>query len=75
MDRRPRRSAFTDEVLGSGSKVNCLIDTVAVRRMLADLQPAHASHAYALWAVWLLGRWLRRVEVPVAREIAVTRDF
>jgi asparagine synthase (glutamine-hydrolysing) len=58
----PYRQAFTDEVLGPGSQVTALLDVAAVRRMLNDLQPAHASHHYALWAVWLLERWLRRVK-------------
>ena len=56
-------------MLGAGSQVSALVDTTAVRRMLADLQPSHASHAYALWAVWLLERWLRRVGTGVNTQL------
>ncbi len=61
----PYRNAFSEEVLGPGSKVSGLLDMAAVRRVLDNLTPGHDSHAYALWAVWLLDRWLRRVQSPV----------
>jgi asparagine synthase (glutamine-hydrolysing) len=47
----PYRDRFSEEVLGPGSKVTGLADGVAVRRVLDGLQPRHASHAYALWAI------------------------
>jgi asparagine synthase (glutamine-hydrolysing) len=55
----PYRGAFTDEVLGPGARVRALLDTRLLGRMLQEFQPAKASHAYTLWAVWLLERWLR----------------
>jgi asparagine synthase (glutamine-hydrolysing) len=65
----PYRQAFTDEVLASSSRVSSLLDTAVVGRLLNGLDPAHASHAYALWAVWLLERWLRRVATPATTMV------
>jgi asparagine synthase (glutamine-hydrolysing) len=59
----PYRQQFTDDVLGSGSRVNSILDTSVVRRLMAEFQPGMASHAYALWAVWLLEKWLRSQQV------------
>jgi asparagine synthase (glutamine-hydrolysing) len=59
----PYQQAFRDEVLGSDARVASLLDTSAIRRTLAEHRPGMASHAYTLWAVWLLERWLRRSSV------------
>jgi asparagine synthase (glutamine-hydrolysing) len=67
----PYRDAFSEEVLGPGSKITGLVDGMAVRRMLDGLQPGHASHAYALWAIWVLDRWLRRMQAPVSPAPAI----
>ena len=72
----PYRQAFTDDVLGAQSRVGTILDSHAVRRLLGEFQPGMASHAYALWAVWLLEKWLRRQHVPIAGvSAAMTASF
>jgi asparagine synthase (glutamine-hydrolysing) len=75
----PYRQAFADDVLGPGARVNAILDTRRVRRLLGEFQPHMASHAYALWAVWLLEKWLRRqpaapLTESLAAPAAVTSD-
>lgn len=56
---RESRTAFEGEVLDAGALTGTYLD----RRRLASVSHAdpldHADHGYALWAVWVLERWLR----------------
>ena len=53
------RNQFVDEVFGSDSFVQDMLDIQAVRRMLDEQTRGQANHAYALWSVWMLERWSR----------------
>jgi asparagine synthase (glutamine-hydrolysing) len=68
----PYQQAFRDEVLATNSRVASLLDTAFLRRILTEHRPGMASHAYTLWAVWLLERWLRRTNVPAAAAPAMS---
>jgi asparagine synthase (glutamine-hydrolysing) len=70
----PYRHAFSDDVLGPGSRVSTILDIRIVRRLLGEFQPGMASHAYALWAVWLLEKWLRRQPSGAPTESRAAAD-
>ena len=57
----PYHERFREEVLGSGSRVSSVLDTRELARLLDAHTDGARSHAHALWAVWLLERWLRRL--------------
>jgi asparagine synthase (glutamine-hydrolysing) len=64
--RGPHARQFRDEVLSAHSTVATHLDG----RNLAALHEAHAAGradaGYALWAVWVLERWLRHECAPTA---------
>jgi hypothetical protein len=49
---------FTDEVLRPNAAVTAHLDARDLRRRFDDHVAGRADHAYALWAVWVLERWL-----------------
>jgi asparagine synthase (glutamine-hydrolysing) len=53
-------SMFRDEVLTTGSAVGQYIDTAELARLFERQERGAADHAYALWMVWGLERWLRQ---------------
>jgi len=56
---RPYASMFRDEVLASASAVDGSLDRLELKRRFDDHAGGRADHGYALWAVWVLERWLR----------------
>jgi asparagine synthase (glutamine-hydrolysing) len=62
----PYRQAFRDDVLSPDAQVRSLLDVAAVGRIFDRFEPGLASDAYALWAVWVLERWLRTVSADAA---------
>jgi asparagine synthase (glutamine-hydrolysing) len=57
----PHAQMFADEVLGCGSAVASHVDRDELRKRFAAHCGRRADHSYALWAVWVLERWLRRL--------------
>jgi asparagine synthase (glutamine-hydrolysing) len=51
-------SMFQDEVLASHSHVENVLDTHDLRRRFDEHRRGARDHGYALWAVWVLERWL-----------------
>ncbi|HUK37420.1 MAG TPA: asparagine synthase (glutamine-hydrolyzing) [Vicinamibacterales bacterium] len=54
----PSSQQFQDEVLYSHSAVGGCIDRAELSRMFASHSSGERQHGYALWAVWVLERWL-----------------
>jgi asparagine synthase (glutamine-hydrolysing) len=55
----PNSKMFRDEVLQTGASVTGHVDERELARRFEAHQRGHADHSYALWAVWVLERWLR----------------
>jgi asparagine synthase (glutamine-hydrolysing) len=51
---------FREDVFGSNSFVNSVLDVDVVKALFDDHVRGGADHSYALWAVWMLERWARR---------------
>jgi asparagine synthase (glutamine-hydrolysing) len=49
---------FQDEALGPFAKVRSHVDIVDLRRRFDQHRRGIADHEYALWAVWVLERWM-----------------
>ena len=49
---------FADEVLAPGARTASLIDQSVVRRWFDEHRTQSVDHSYALWAMWVLERWL-----------------
>jgi asparagine synthase (glutamine-hydrolysing) len=56
---RPHRRQFEDELLSPRSATSSLVDQSDLRRHL-QAQDERATGGYALWAAWVLERWLQR---------------
>jgi asparagine synthase (glutamine-hydrolysing) len=52
---------FQDEVLTTGAAIDSAIDRRDLARRFADLRSGRRDEGYALWAAWVLERWLRSV--------------
>jgi asparagine synthase (glutamine-hydrolysing) len=52
-------SQFHDEVLGANAVVGQHVDLAEVRRRFEANRRGDQNQSYALWAVWVLERWLR----------------
>jgi asparagine synthase (glutamine-hydrolysing) len=50
---------FRDEVLSNRSRVADLLDASCLGRWFEEHRTGQANHSYALWASWVLERWLR----------------
>ena len=48
---------FRDEVFGTRSAIDGLMDIGMVRRMFDEHKTGARDHSYALWAIWMLERW------------------
>jgi asparagine synthase (glutamine-hydrolysing) len=53
---------FEDEVLRPGAIVGSHLDMRDLRRRFEVHRAGRANHGYALWAIWLLERWLQEAE-------------
>ena len=51
---------FRDEVLASSTQVSSHIDLGEVRRHFDAHRAGSEDHAFELWAVWVLERWMRQ---------------
>jgi asparagine synthase (glutamine-hydrolysing) len=62
----PYASMYRDEVLSGRASVGSHVDLAELSRRFQAHQRGTADHGYALWAVWVLERWLKeqRVESP-----------
>ena len=56
--RGPHAEMFADEVLGPGAAVSTHVDAAELRRRSDEHRAGARDHAFALWAVWVLNRWL-----------------
>jgi asparagine synthase (glutamine-hydrolysing) len=54
----PLNAAFRDDVLGN-SALSAMIDVSELSKRLSAHENRRVDHSYALWAVWVLERWLR----------------
>jgi asparagine synthase (glutamine-hydrolysing) len=54
----PNADQFRDEVLGTGSRVASYVDIAALSHRFAAHRAQQVDSGYALWAVWVLERWL-----------------
>jgi asparagine synthase (glutamine-hydrolysing) len=55
----PFAARFREEVLTPHAAVATHIDTAQLRDMLSAQQRGDGDHGYALWAAWVLERWLQ----------------
>jgi asparagine synthase (glutamine-hydrolysing) len=55
----PHAGAFEDEVLAADAAIDGAIDRRDLARRFADLRSGRRDEGYALWAAWVLERWLR----------------
>jgi asparagine synthase (glutamine-hydrolysing) len=55
----PHGQRFADEVFASDSRTAGCLDHAVLKRWFEDHRTGYADHSYALWAVWVLERWLR----------------
>ena len=49
-------------MLGPGARISQHIDARDAEPRFAAHQEGREEHGYALWAVWVLERWLQRAE-------------
>jgi hypothetical protein len=52
---------FRDDVLGGGSAIGAAVDVNDLTRRFDDHRAGTRDEGYALWAAWVLERWLRTV--------------
>ena len=70
--RGPHASLFTDEVLRSDSPISTHVDLRELQRRFDSHRANTRDQSFALWAVWVLNRWLaasrdtRRAESALA---------
>lgn len=60
----PFAGRYRDEVLAPGAAVTSHLDKKQLAALLAAQQRGERDHGYALWAAWVLERWLRSVGAP-----------
>lgn len=59
--RGPYRDWFRDEVLGTGAATRALIDRAVLDRWIDEDARGVRNRSAALWSVWCLERWARRL--------------
>jgi len=55
----PHARMFEDEVLGSNSAASSYLDRQHLRTLFDAHRQGERDHGYALWAAWVLERWLK----------------
>jgi asparagine synthase (glutamine-hydrolysing) len=65
--RGPHSDMFRDEVLRPNAAVASSLDLGDLRRRFEEHRRGTANQSYALWAVWVLERWLNEVNVSADR--------
>jgi asparagine synthase (glutamine-hydrolysing) len=56
---KPYAQMFEEEVLRPGAAISTHVDLKDVQRLFRQHVRGEADHGYALWAVWVLERWLQ----------------
>jgi len=54
----PSAQQFRDEVLQSRTEIGAYVDRSELNRLFASHCSGQRQHSFALWAVWVLERWL-----------------
>jgi len=54
----PSAQQFRDEVLQSRTEIGAYVDRTELNRLFASHCSGQRQHSFALWAVWVLERWL-----------------
>ncbi|MCC7009081.1 MAG: asparagine synthase (glutamine-hydrolyzing) [Acidobacteria bacterium] len=73
--RGPHAELFRSEVLSPNARVAAHVDTRALAALFDDHVAGKADESYALWAVWVLERWLddtarqSRTDAPRRAEV------
>jgi asparagine synthase (glutamine-hydrolysing) len=62
----PQEEKFRNEVLRPGSAVATHVDVGELEKRFLAHRAGRRDDGYALWAVWVLERWLERIELPIA---------
>ena len=60
----PQAAMYRDEVLDPAAAVAGYVDVKELERRFLAHQAGRADHGYALWAVWVLQRWLKNALAP-----------
>jgi asparagine synthase (glutamine-hydrolysing) len=68
----PHAAMFRDEMLASGARIGSLLDSRDLGRRFDEHRAGHVEHGYALWAAWVLERWLRQTASASADMVAPT---
>jgi asparagine synthase (glutamine-hydrolysing) len=66
----PYASRFRDEVLDGDAVVSTHIDRTELARRFAAHCGGQRQHSFALWAVWVLERWFRRLPAETSSRPA-----
>jgi asparagine synthase (glutamine-hydrolysing) len=61
----PNAAQFRDEVLGARTLIGSHLDLAALRAMFEAHRAGRSESGYALWAAWVLERWLQTATSPV----------
>jgi len=61
---------FREEVMRTNACVSGHLDMRQLERRFGQHQRAEADHGYALWAVWVLERWLRQTKVSAEPQLS-----
>ncbi len=67
---RQHASMFREEVLRTNACVSGHLDMRHLERRFGEHQREEADHAHALWAVWVLERWLRQTKVSAEPQLS-----
>jgi asparagine synthase (glutamine-hydrolysing) len=65
--RGVHNARFRSDVLGRDARVSDWLDQTRIRTLADAHFSGAANHWHALWAVWVLERWLRQREPSAAR--------
>jgi asparagine synthase (glutamine-hydrolysing) len=66
----PNAAQFRDEVLDGDAAVSTHIDRTELARRFAAHCGGQRQHSFALWAVWVLERWFRRLPAETSSRSA-----
>jgi asparagine synthase (glutamine-hydrolysing) len=66
----PNAAQFRDEVLEGDTAVSTHVDRTELARRFAAHCGGERQHSFALWAVWVLERWFRRLPAEASSRSA-----
>jgi asparagine synthase (glutamine-hydrolysing) len=67
---KPNAAMFQDEVLGRQTAIAPHLDVGELRRRFDAHAAGRSEDGYALWAVWVLERWLRTAAAHTRPQLA-----